>query len=82
MAYEKAGEMEREIEEIIEGAECILTDRADLYSLLAVSAASMFVASVDTSFNLCTFKPASSLIPAIFNLLASVFDNSPEANAV
>lgn len=43
MAYEKAGEMEREIEEIIEGAECILTDRADLYSLLAVSAATSLI---------------------------------------
>ena len=43
MAFEKAGEMEREIEEIIEGAECILTDRADLMSLLAVSAATSLI---------------------------------------
>lgn len=43
MAYEKAHEIQREIESIIEDAECILTQRSDLSALLAVTSATSLV---------------------------------------
>jgi len=43
MAYEKAHEIQREIEVIIEDAECLLTQRSDLAALLAVTYATSLI---------------------------------------
>jgi hypothetical protein len=43
MAYEKAFEIERETENMIEDVECSLTQRADLSALLAVNYATSLV---------------------------------------